>query len=85
MDKAHEVSKVSISGNNIHLLVDGREYDIDLSKHSEKLANASKEQRQHFVVSPSCYGIHWPEIDEDLSIDGLIGVTHTSPLAKSTK
>jgi hypothetical protein len=25
-----------------------------------------------FEVSPSGYGIHWPELDEDLSIDGMI-------------
>ena len=85
MDKAHEVTKVSFSDNKMHLLVDKREYEIDLSKHSQKLANASLEQRQHFVISPSCYGIHWPDIDEDLSIDGLIGVSHTSPLVKSAK
>ena len=85
MDKAHEVTKVSFSGNEMHLLADGREFDIDFSKHSQKLANASLEQRQHFVISPSGYGIHWAEIDEDLSIDGLIGVTHKSPLVKSAE
>ena len=26
---------------------------------------------------PSGYGIHWPLIDEDLSIDGLLGIVHT--------
>jgi len=26
-------------------------------------------------VSPSGYGIHWPELDEDLSIDGMIKAT----------
>jgi len=26
----------------------------------------------NFEVSPSGYGIHWPELDEDLSIDGMI-------------
>ena len=85
MDKAHEVTKVSFSGDKMYLLADGREYDIDLSKHSPALANASSGQRQHFVISPSGYGIHWPEIDEDLSIDGLIGITHKSPLVKSAK
>mgnify|MGYP001575324471 CR=1 FL=1 len=84
MDKAHEVVKVSFSGDTMRLLADGREYNIDLSKHSKKLAGASAAQKQHYVISPSGYGIHWPEIDEDLSIDGLIGVTHKSPFAKST-
>ncbi|PKN21436.1 MAG: hypothetical protein CVU65_16870 [Deltaproteobacteria bacterium HGW-Deltaproteobacteria-22] len=25
-------------------------------------------------MSPSGYGIHWPELDEDLSVDGLLGL-----------
>ncbi len=35
----------------------------------ERLANATDEQRQDFHLSYS--GIHWPQIDEDLSFDGL--------------
>ncbi|MBF0567096.1 MAG: DUF2442 domain-containing protein, partial [Nitrospirae bacterium] len=29
-----------------------------------------------FEISPSCYGIHWPLLDEDISIDGLLGIVH---------
>jgi len=38
-----------------------------------------------YEISPSGYGIHWPLIDEDLSIDGLLGVKHRpgSPSAKN--
>ncbi|MBK6354899.1 MAG: DUF2442 domain-containing protein [Saprospiraceae bacterium] len=25
----------------------------------------------NFIISPSSYGIHWPIIDEDISIQGL--------------
>ncbi len=39
---------------------------------------------EHFEVSPAGYGIHWPEIDEDLSIDALIGVRHPCPLAQTS-
>ena len=85
MDKAHEVRDVSFNGNRMRLWVDGREYEIDISEHSRKLANASPEQKGHFAVSPSGYGIHWPELDEDLSIDGLIGVSHTWPVTKAAK
>lgn len=35
----------------------------------ERLANATDEQRQDFHLSYS--GIHWPQIDEDLSFDGM--------------
>jgi hypothetical protein len=81
--KAHEVKSVSISGNTMRMSVDGRVYRTNLADHSERLAKASPEQKRRFVVSPSGYGIHWPELDEDLSIDGLIGVGHASPLAEA--
>ena len=35
----------------------------------ERLAHASDDQRGDFYVSP--LGIHWPQIDEDLSFEGL--------------
>ena len=76
MDKAHEVETVRLSGTTLTLTVDGRRYRIDLTSQSERLARATQQQREHFDVSPSGYGIHWPDIDEDLSIDGLIGVVH---------
>ena len=37
--------------------------------HWSKLANASPKQRKDLVLSR--YGIHWPEIDEDLCFEGL--------------
>ncbi len=39
---------------------------------SEKLANATYIQRMAIDVAPSGYGIHWPLLDEDLSVGGLI-------------
>ncbi|MBI4801519.1 MAG: DUF2442 domain-containing protein [Elusimicrobia bacterium] len=83
MDRSHEVRDISFSDSKMRLLVDGRAYEIDISRHSAKLAGASPEQRSRFVLSPSGYGIHWPAIDEDLSIDGLIGISHKCPVAKS--
>ena len=82
MDKAHEIRGVSVAGTFLRLWVDGRAYEVDLAKASRRLADATPEQRGHFEVSPSGYGIHWPDIDEDLSIDGLIGVEHPCPLAQ---
>ena len=76
MDKAHDVDNISLSGTILRICVDGKEYRVDLAPQSERLAHATAEQRLNFEVSPSGYGIHWPQLDEDLSIDGLIGVTH---------
>ena len=85
MDKVHNVGEISFRGDKMRLLVDGRRHEIPISKHSKKLASASPEKREHFVISASGYGIHWPELDEDLSIDGLIGVRQASPIAKTAK
>ncbi len=79
MGKAHDVQSLSFSEAMMVLRVDGRKYTIDVAKQSQKLADATPEQRENFVVSQSGYGIHWPDLDEDLSIDGLIGVAHSWP------
>ena len=84
MDKAHDVQKVTFSGATMLLRVDGKEYRIDITKESDRLAKATLEQRENFEVSPAGYGIHWPDVDEDLSIDGLIGANHPCPPAKTT-
>lgn len=83
MDKAHDVQRVKFSGTTMLLHVDGKEYRIDIAKESDRLAKATQEQRENFEVSPAGYGIHWPDVDEDLSIDGLIGAKHPYPLAKT--
>ena len=83
MEKAHSVESVTVSGTVMRLRVDGKHYEVDLARQSAALARATPQQRKHFLVSPSGYGIHWPDIDEDLSIDGLIGVEHPCPLAET--
>lgn len=83
MEKVHDVETISLSGTILRLRVDGQDYEIDLARQSPRLANASPHEREHFIVSPSGYGIHWPEIDEDLSIDGLIRPEH-APLLEAT-
>jgi len=67
----------------MRLRVDGKEYAIDLTHQSRRLAGASQAQRENLEVSPVGYGLHWPEVDEDLSIDRLIGIEHHSPLTQA--
>jgi hypothetical protein len=35
-------------------------------------------------MSPAGYGIHWPMIDEDISIDGLLGIVRTKDKKRKT-
>jgi hypothetical protein len=83
MDKAHDVRSVSIKGSVMHLSVDGREYEVSIAEVSKRLAAATPGERARFEVSPTGYGIRWPDLDEDLSIDGLIGVKHVGSVAKT--
>ena len=76
MTKAHEVRDIKLSGTTLTMLVDGTQHRFDIAHISERLARATPQQRGNFELSPSGYGIHWPDLDEDLSIDGLIGVVH---------
>ena len=82
MNKYHSIEKIDFEGNIIILEVNGKIYKFELGKCSSKLLNASEEQRNNYEISPSGYGIHWPMIDEDLSIDGLLGVKHSVPSGK---
>jgi len=76
MDKFHKVQKVKFEDNKMYLVVDGKEYIFQLSKISKRLENASNLEREKYEISPSGYGLHWPLLDEDLSIDGLLGIKH---------
>ena len=77
MKKYHEVGQLTFREEVMTLIVDGSELTFHLNELSELLSRATAEERGSFVISPSGYGIHWPLIDEDLSIDGLLGIAHT--------
>jgi len=49
-----------------------RRVRIPWERCSKKLASATKLQRSTAELSPGGYGIHWPLLDEDLSIGGLV-------------
>ena len=50
-------------------LRDGRRIATPLSWYP-RLASASASQRANFEIMPM--GIHWPDLDEDLSITGML-------------
>ena len=52
-------------------LADGRTIAVPLAW-SWRLTNATREQRQHFEIIGSGQGVHWPELDEDLSAEGML-------------
>jgi hypothetical protein len=82
MKKHHEVESVSFESDSLILRVDGELHRFSLDNVSSRLLNATVEERTRFEISPSGYGIHWPMIDEDLSIDGLLGIKHSPNFCK---
>ena len=72
MTATHIIEAVTFDTNNIFLLIDGKKIKIALDDVSMKLKSANDIQRQMFKISPSGYGIHWPLIDEDLSVDSIL-------------
>jgi hypothetical protein len=51
--------------------MDGRIISVPLTWYP-KLLHASVEQRNHWKVAGGGYGIHWPDLDEDLSTEGML-------------
>ena len=52
-------------------LMDGRTITAPLAWYP-RLAAGTPEQRARWEVAGGGYGIHWPELDEDLSTEGLL-------------
>ena len=52
-------------------LMDGRTISVPLVWYP-RLLHATSEQRQNWQIAGGGYGIHWPDVDEDLSAEGLL-------------
>lgn len=52
-------------------LTDGREISVPLSWYP-RLAHDRPEERAHWQLIGPGHGIHWPDLDEDLSIEGIL-------------
>ncbi|MDI5985263.1 DUF2442 domain-containing protein [Halomonas sp. M4R5S39] len=52
-------------------LMDGRAIAVPLAWYP-KLSSATPAQRNNWEIAGGGYGIHWPDLDEDLSTEGLL-------------
>lgn len=52
-------------------LEDGRVIGVPLAWYP-RLRNANPEQRNDFEIIAGGYGIHWPQLDEDLLVSGFL-------------
>ena len=52
--------------------VDGRTLSVPLTWYP-RLAHGTQAERAHWRLIGEGVGIHWPDLDEDISVDGLLG------------
>ncbi len=57
--------------NLVVSLMDGRTISAPLAWYP-RLLNATAKQRAHWEKCAGGFGIHWPDLDEDLSTEGLL-------------
>jgi hypothetical protein len=66
------VAGVEVTNDTLTVsLMDGRTISVPLAWYP-RLLDATKAQRRNWKIAGGGYGIHWPDIDEDLSTEGLL-------------
>lgn len=66
------IQSVSVTDDAISAhLVDGRTISVPLAW-PWRLSEGSPEQRSRFEILGSGSGIHWPDVDEDISVEGML-------------
>jgi hypothetical protein len=53
------------------VLADGRSLSVPL-KWFPRLLHATEDQRSNYELLGEGQGIHWPDVDEDVSVEGLL-------------
>ncbi len=61
-------------------LIDGRTISVPIAWYP-RLLHAPPEQRNNWQIAGGGFGIHWPDVDEDLSTEGLL---RGAPAARSS-
>ena len=67
-----KITSASFNGDLFIVTADGKKYNWNIKEISTRLSNATEADRNNFIISPSGYGIHWPNLDEDISLSGLL-------------
>ena len=69
------IVRVEVSDDTITAhLVDGRVISVPLAW-SWRLSDATATQRANWRLIGEGYGVHWPDVDEDISADGMLNGT----------
>jgi len=82
MSLYHKVQNLKFTETHLMIEIDGEHKKYKFEEISKTLSEATDTEKMIYEISPSGYGIHWPLIDEDISIDGLLGIVHQPELEK---
>ncbi len=66
-----KIEKVSFDKENIYIVTDSGHTIGNPLHWFPRLANATHLQRDNYEIGPFTESIHWPEIDEDLSLESF--------------
>jgi hypothetical protein len=78
------IGRVEVSGELITaFLVDGRVISVPLAW-SWRLSDATPKQRANWTLIGDGHGVHWPDVDEDISAEGMLhGIPAHRPRTRS--
>ena len=63
---------VSVTDDTLSVdLEDGRTISVPIGWYP-RLANGTPQERANFQISGAGYGVHWPDLDEDIGVEGLL-------------
>jgi len=66
------VVNVSVTEDTLSVdLEDGRTIAVPITWYP-RLAYGTPQERANFQISSAGYGIHWPDLDEDIGVEGLL-------------
>lgn len=71
-EQIFKVTEVKIIDRKLNIFIEGQCFSYNLSSLSDVFKTASNESISNFKLSPSGYGIHWPDLNEDISIHALL-------------
>lgn len=74
------IASVLVTDDEIQAnLRDGRKISVPL-QWSWRLAGATPQQRQNYEIIGSGQGVHWPDVDEDISAQGMLTGSPARPV-----
>ncbi len=85
VDDMPRITDIRVTDDSITAsLTDGRTISVPLAW-SWRLSEATPEQRGNFEIIGSGVGVHWPDVDEDISATGMLYGIPARPQRTATR